>query len=201
MKNLRLLGLLVIAAHGVVDIWHLLLTPKIIPLMTLPQVWPVIGMLAAIHFAVAVWLLPRRFAGVLLFVLLLAAFLIGGYEHFLSPGLNSVLHAPLRTVPPPSTSARFFSPFSNSSAASWPSVSPAPHRWCNFLCFLYLLYLCLLGFILPMSSHLDLFQSQTFSSPPASSNLQSPLCYPHSPLQMPAIHLAQSKYLPYSSPA
>ncbi len=54
MKNLRLLGLLVIAAHGVVDIWHLLLTPKIIPLITLPQVRPVIGMLAAIHFAVAV---------------------------------------------------------------------------------------------------------------------------------------------------
>lgn len=96
MKNLRLLGLLVIAAHGFVDIWHLLLTPKVLPVGTSPHLSLIFGFVAAIHLAIAVswWFLPRRFAGPLLFVLLIVAFVFGGYEHFLSSGLNNMFHVP-----------------------------------------------------------------------------------------------------------
>ena len=93
MKTLRLRGLLVIAAHSLVAIWHLLLTTRVLPAMSLAQAWLAIGIFAAVHLVVAVvwWLLPSRPGGIFLFLLFAVALAFGTYEHFLSASPNNIL--------------------------------------------------------------------------------------------------------------
>lgn len=69
MKHLCLRGLLIIAAHCLVAVWHLLLTPMVLP--------------ASAQIA-------QRAASVLLFVVFAVALSFGSYEHFLSAEPNNI---------------------------------------------------------------------------------------------------------------
>ena len=69
MKHLCLVGLLIIAAHCLVAVWQLLLTPMVLP--------------ASAQIA-------QRAASVLLFVVFAVALSFGSHEHFLSAEPNNI---------------------------------------------------------------------------------------------------------------
>ena len=96
MKKLRQLGLLVIAAHWLVGVWHLLLVAKILPSPDHTGYWFAIGLSTLLHFGVSVawWKLIDGPAGLVLCVFLFAVLGAGIYEHFLGPGLNTIFRIP-----------------------------------------------------------------------------------------------------------
>jgi hypothetical protein len=96
MKKLRIYSLLIIAAHWVVGVWHLLLVAKILPAPENNVSWIAISLFTLLHCGVAVacWKLSDRLSGLILCVFLVVALGSGIYEHFLAPGLNNIFRVP-----------------------------------------------------------------------------------------------------------
>jgi len=96
MKKFRRLGLLVIAVHWLVGVWHLLLVARILPSPDHKEYWFAIGLSTLLHFGVSVawWKLSDRLAGLVLCLFLVAALGSGVYEHFVGPGPNNIFRVP-----------------------------------------------------------------------------------------------------------
>ena len=94
MKHLRLFGILIIATHCLVAVWHLLLAPAVLPDMAHFALATPIALIVAAHLVVspAWWLLPQRPASVLLLALFGVALAFGSYEHFLGALPNNIFH-------------------------------------------------------------------------------------------------------------
>lgn len=69
MKQLRLFGLLIIAAHALVAVWHLLLTPVVLPASARIAIGAPLALFVAAHAVVLLaWrFLPQRSASAFLF--------------------------------------------------------------------------------------------------------------------------------------
>lgn len=96
MKSWRLFGLLIIAAHCVAAVWHLVLLARIFPTPDNGTTWLPIVFVSAAHLGLSVvwWTVSIRLAGWVLLVLLSTALGAGVYEHFLSPGPNTIFRVP-----------------------------------------------------------------------------------------------------------
>jgi hypothetical protein len=92
MNRYKVLGFVVIAAHGVAAVGHLLLTAQVLPAPDNRVNVFAIGMLTAVHLAVSIvwWKVPNRPAGLILSTFFIAVLAFGIYEHFLHPGANNV---------------------------------------------------------------------------------------------------------------
>jgi hypothetical protein len=94
MKQLRLFGLLIIAAHALVAVWHLLLTPMVLPALAHIAIGTPLALFVAAHAVVllAWWFLPQRRTSAFLFVVFAVALIFGSYEHFISAEPNNIFH-------------------------------------------------------------------------------------------------------------
>lgn len=93
MKKLAVYATLAVLVHALVVVWYLFVLSKI-PLGITGQ--PALMLTIALNvlpFAglVLLWAHHPRLASVLIFVSLAIAFLVGGFEHFLSEGPENVL--------------------------------------------------------------------------------------------------------------
>jgi hypothetical protein len=92
MRRLALCGSAVIVAHiGAVG-WHLLVVSHIHPGVTLAKVKLFTGLINVLPIAalITLWTRFSRFAALLMLIALGVGLAIGGYEHFLSAGTDSV---------------------------------------------------------------------------------------------------------------
>jgi hypothetical protein len=94
VKRIAEYATLVVVAHAGAVIWHLILVAKITPGLTEHQV---LAATAAINVVptvalVLLWAHFPRLGGVLLFLPLAVGLLIGGNEHFVTPGPLNVFY-------------------------------------------------------------------------------------------------------------
>jgi hypothetical protein len=84
MRRLALYGTVIIIAHALTVVWHLLVLAGIPPGLTTQQVARAIAAINAVPAIVVIflWTPLRRLAGLLLFLTLGAGLVAGGYEHF-----------------------------------------------------------------------------------------------------------------------
>jgi hypothetical protein len=92
MDRDKVLGFVVIAGHWAAAVWHLFLTPKVLPSPGNNVNLFALGMLSLVHLAVCVvwWKVPNRPAGLILSTFFIVVLAFGVYVHFLHPGANNV---------------------------------------------------------------------------------------------------------------
>ena len=68
MNRYRILGLIIIAAHGVLAVWHLFLAAKVLPAPENTVSWLAVALASTLHLAVLVvwWLATERPASIVL---------------------------------------------------------------------------------------------------------------------------------------
>jgi hypothetical protein len=94
MKSTARYATFVVLAHAGVVFWHLVLVAKITPGLTDHQLLAAsaaINLLPAVAL-VLLWAHFPRLGGVLLFLPLVVGLVIGGMEHFVTPGPLNVFH-------------------------------------------------------------------------------------------------------------
>lgn len=93
MTRLRVLALVVVAAHWMVAIWHLFVAAKVLPAPNNSVSWMGIVLLTLVHWGIsfALWKLRAKLIGAVSLIFFLAALSADVYEHFLHPSLNNVL--------------------------------------------------------------------------------------------------------------
>jgi hypothetical protein len=95
MRKLLLWGALVVLAHFVVVLWHLVLLVKVQPsIPTLAILLLILINLVSVAGLVAFAKGFRKLAGSMIVIPLGVALVIGGYTHFLSAGTDNVLRLP-----------------------------------------------------------------------------------------------------------
>ena len=92
MTRLRTLALLIVVAHWIVAMWHLVLAASVLPAPNNNVSWLAIVLLTLLHGGVslALWKLSDKFIGLVSLIFFLAALSADLYEHFLHASGNNV---------------------------------------------------------------------------------------------------------------
>ena len=92
MTKLKTLALLVVVAHWIVAMWHLVLAASVLPAPNNNVSWLAVVLLTLLHGGVslALWKLSDKFIGLVSLIFFLAALSADLYEHFLHASGNNV---------------------------------------------------------------------------------------------------------------
>lgn len=90
--NSRLLGVLLVIAHGAIADWHLAVAAKAVPATAPANLAVPLTLIALVHIviAVAAWAAAPAARGRLLSIFFALSLLFNVYEHFLGPEPNSI---------------------------------------------------------------------------------------------------------------
>ncbi len=92
MKRYPRLGVVVIATHCAVAVWHLFLAAEVLPSPNNTISLLAVLLITLMHLAIAAawWKLTDKLAGAILAIFFAVVLALDIYEHFLHPGANNV---------------------------------------------------------------------------------------------------------------